>query len=117
MSERIAGFLYRWRTVLSAFIVLGAIASLPTAAVVTRIDNDITAWFSKRDPVYQQYERFRQEFGGTRSLIVALQAEPGATIFNDATFRYLEEISADIERVQTVQRVQSLANANVVSSE
>ena len=40
-----------------------------------KIDNDITAWFSREDPVFQDYERFRQEFAGTRTLIVALQAD------------------------------------------
>ena len=117
MSERIAQVLYRWRNPLSALVVLGALASIPTATVVTNIDNDITAWFSREDPVYQQYERFREEFGGTRSLIVALKTGPGASVFTDATFAYLEEVSADIERIQTVQRVQSLSNANIVSGE
>ncbi|MGE5815194.1 MAG: efflux RND transporter permease subunit, partial [Acidobacteriota bacterium] len=117
MSERIAEFLYRWRTPLSLLIVIGAIACIPTATIVTNIDNDITAWFSRKDPVYQQYERFRQEFGGTRSLIVALQTQPGQSIFTDGTFKYLEDVTADIERVQAVQRVQSLSNANIVSSE
>jgi predicted RND superfamily exporter protein len=117
MSERIAQFLYRWRIALSVLIVLGAIASVPTATVVTKIDNDITAWFSRSDPVYQQYERFRQEFGGTRSLIVALQAQPGQSVFTQGTFTYLEDVTAEIERIQTVQRVQSLSNANIVSSE
>jgi predicted RND superfamily exporter protein len=117
MSERIAQFLYRWRIALSVLIVLGAIASVPTATVVTKIDNDITAWFSRSDPVYQQYERFRQEFGGTRSLIVAFQAQPGQSVFTQGTFTYLEDVTAEIERIQTVQRVQSLSNANIVSSE
>ena len=35
----------------------------------------MTAWFSKQDPVYVEYERFRQEFGGTRTLIVALEGD------------------------------------------
>ena len=74
MSERwftsaLAAFIWRWRRPMSLVIVLGALALAPRANV-TRIDNDITAWFSKEDPVYQDYERFRQEFGGTRTLIV-----------------------------------------------
>ena len=34
----------------------------------TEIDNDITTWFSREDPVFQHYERFRKEFGGPRNL-------------------------------------------------
>ena len=49
---------------------------------ITHIDNDITAWFSKQDPVYQDYERFRTEFGGTRSLIIALKAETPDVLFS-----------------------------------
>lgn len=117
MSVWIADFLYRWRNPLTGLILLGALAFLPTASVVTKIDNDITAWFSQRDPVYQQYERFRDEFGGTRSLIVALKTRAEDSIFTDATFRFLEDVTADIERIQTVQRVQSLSTANIVSTE
>ena len=59
-------FLYRWRRILCGFIVLGAVLLAPRANI-TRIDNDLTAWFSREDPIYQEYERFRDEFGGTRT--------------------------------------------------
>ncbi|HSL23480.1 MAG TPA: MMPL family transporter [Vicinamibacterales bacterium] len=115
MSDTIAAFLYRWRRLLCALIVLGAAASLPSLRVVTNIDNDITAWFSREDPVFKEYERFREEFGGTRTLIVALESRDGRSIFTPERFRYLEEVTAAIERIETVQRVQSLASANIVS--
>ncbi len=38
---------------------LGALVLAPRANI-TEIDNDITAWFSKDDPVYRDYERFRE---------------------------------------------------------
>ena len=63
MSRLLAGVIYRWRFLLSGLIVLGALALAPRANI-TEIDNDVTAWFSKADPVYQDYERFRAEFGG-----------------------------------------------------
>ena len=72
MSLRIARFLYRFRLPLTGLILLGAIVLAPRANI-TDIDNDLTAWFSREDPVYQEYERFRDEFGGTRNLIVALE--------------------------------------------
>ena len=64
MSQVLAGWIYRWRIPLSDFIVLGDLVQAPLADI-TKIDNDITAWFSKDDPVYQDYERYRSEFGGT----------------------------------------------------
>ena len=51
------------------------------------IDNDITAWFSKADPVYQDYERFRAEFGGTRALIIAIKADSPDRLFSRETLR------------------------------
>ena len=114
MSARIAEFLYRWRRPLCAAVLIGAFLSLPAIRIVTNIDNDITAWFSRADPIFQQYERFRTEFGGTRTLIVALETDSGS-IFTDDRFRFLDEVTADIERIDTVQRAQSLANANIVS--
>jgi predicted RND superfamily exporter protein len=115
MSRRLADIIYRWRYLLSCVFVLGALLSIPRANI-TRIDNDITAWFSKSDPVYKDYERFRQEFGGTRTLIVALEAGSPDQLFSAGTLAYIEQISGDIERVDTVQRVDSIATATVVDA-
>jgi predicted RND superfamily exporter protein len=115
MSRLIATFIFRWRFPLSALCVLGALVSIPSANI-TRIDNDITAWFSKSDPVYRDYERFREEFGGTRNLIVALQAPSPEVLFSTATLDYIERITGDIEHIDTVQRVESLATATVVDA-
>ena len=115
MSRLLAGIIYRFRYVLTAFFVAGAILSIPRANI-TRIDNDITAWFSKADPVYRDYERFRQEFGGTRTLIVALEAGTPEQLFSAGTLGYIEQVTGDIERVDTVQRVDSIATATVVDA-
>jgi uncharacterized protein len=115
MSRLLAAFIYRWRFPLSAAILLGALALSPRADI-THIDNDITAWFSKEDPVYQDYERFRQEFGGTRTLIVALAAADASTIFSRQTLQFIADVTGDIERIETVQRVDSLASATIVEA-
>ena len=115
MSQWLAGSIYRWRVPLSAFIVLGALAQAPLANI-TKIDNDITAWFSKDDPVYKDYERFRTEFGGTRALIIALKADSAERMFSRETLATIEVISGDIERVDTVQQVNSLATATIVEA-
>jgi hypothetical protein len=115
VSVRLAAVLYRWRLPLSALLIAGAILAIPRANI-THIDNDITAWFSKADPVYKDYERFRAEFGGTRSLIIALKADSADRLFAPDTLRFVAEITAAIERVDTVQRVASLATATVVQA-
>jgi len=115
VSARLAAWIYRWRIALTALIVAGAIVSIPRANI-TDIDNDITAWFSKADPVYQDYERFRKEFGGTRSLIIALAADSPERLFAQDTLDYIRRVSDDIERVETVERVASLATATIVEA-
>jgi uncharacterized protein len=115
VSARLAAWIYRWRIALTLLIAAGAIVSTPHANI-THIDNDITAWFSKADPVYQDYERFRNEFGGTRSLLVALQADSPDVLFARSTLKYIQRVSDDIERVDTVERVASLASATIVEA-
>ena len=88
MTRRLADVVWRWRFPLSAAIVLCAIAFIPRANI-TRLDNDVTAWFSKDDPVYRDYERFRDEFGGSRTLIVALEADTADRLFSPATLEFI----------------------------
>jgi predicted RND superfamily exporter protein len=109
---RLAELLYRLRLPLCAFIVAGFLALVPKTNF-TDIDNDLTMWVSKTDPVYVTYERLRGEFGGQRNLIVALQSD---RLFTPESLVFIRTITADIERVALVDRVQSLATANVVRS-
>ncbi len=115
MSQLLAELIYRWRYPLTAFFIVGALLFAPRANI-TDIDNDITAWFSKDDSVYKDYERFREEFAGTRTLIVALEADTPDRLFSRDTLAYLERVTGDIARVDTVQRVDSLATATIVDA-
>jgi predicted RND superfamily exporter protein len=115
VSQRLAGFLWRWRYPLTAIVLLAAIAFVPRANI-THIDNDISAWFGKDDPVYRDYERFRDEFGGSRSLIVALKADSAARLFSAPTLEFIRKVTGDIERVDTVERVASLSTATTVEA-
>lgn len=115
MSRRLAEFLWRWRYPLTAIVVVVAIGFVPRANI-THIDNDISAWFSRDDPVYRDYERFRDEFGGSRTLIVALQADSADRLFSQPTLDVIRKVTGDIERVDTVERVASLATATTVET-
>jgi predicted RND superfamily exporter protein len=115
VSRRLAEFIYRWRFALSAVILVGALAWIPHVDI-THIDNDITAWFSRDDPVFKDYERFRSEFGGTRTLIVALKADAPERLFSRETLAFIERVTGDLERVPTVQRVDSLATATILEA-
>ena len=115
MSQRIAEFIWRWRYLLTGIIILGALAFAPRADI-TKIDNDISAWFGEDDPVYRDYERFRDEFGGSRTLIVALKADSADRLFSAPTLDFIRQVTGDIERVDTVERVASLSTATTVEA-
>jgi uncharacterized protein len=115
VSIWLADQLWRWRYPLSGFIILAALAFAPRANI-THIDNDITAWFAKDDPVYRDYERFRDEFGGSRTLIIALKAGSADQLFSRPVLDFVRKVSGDIERVDTVERVASLATATTVDA-
>ena len=110
MSAWVARQLWRLRYVLSAIVVVGMVAMAPLVNF-TSLDNDISAWISKSDPVYQTYERFRKEFGGGRVLLVALKSD---RLFTRESLDAIRDMSDEIRRVQLVERVDSLATANVV---
>src|SRR5688572_842730 len=112
MSARIADLIYRFRLPLSAVILLGFLAMLPLTNV-TAIDNDISMWISRDDPIYRTYERFREEFGGQRTLLIALRSP---RLFTPQGLEFVRRVTDDIARVDTVDRVHSLSTANIVAS-
>ena len=118
----LAALLYRSRLWLSAGLVLGAIALAPFA-VTTTVDNDLSAWFSRANPLYRDYDRFSAEFGGTQPLIVALRSDipspaaPDDGLFTRERLEFLSAVTRELERIPSVQRVQSLANANLLRAQ
>jgi predicted RND superfamily exporter protein len=112
MSAWVADVVFRFRWPFFAIIVAGFLVFAPKTNF-TEIDNDLTMWVSKTDPVYVTYDAFRREFGGQRNLIVALQSD---SLFTRESLEFIRSVTSDIERVATVDRVQSLATANVVRS-
>ena len=100
MSAAVAAFIYRFRFVLSGLIILGAVALAPSVNF-TRIDNEISMWISEDDPVYQTYERFRKEFGGQRTLLIALRSDRLFTPRNLAFIRDITECT-DAHKIHIV---------------
>jgi predicted RND superfamily exporter protein len=112
VSAWIADLIWRVRYPACAVILLGFVALAPKTNFA-ELDNDISAWISKADPVYQTYERFRDEFGGGRTLIIALKSN---RLFTRESLEFIRNVTEDIERVETVERVQSLSTANIVEA-
>jgi predicted RND superfamily exporter protein len=112
VSAWLAEFIFRFRYPLSAVVLAGTLFFAPKVNF-TDIDNDITMWISTDDPIFQQYERFRKEFGGQRLLLIALQSD---RLFTADSLDFIRRITEDIQRVAPVERVHSLATANIVVS-
>ena len=112
MSARLADLIFRFRLPLCAVIAIGFLGLLPLTNV-TAIDNDISMWISRDDPIYRTYERFREEFGGQRTLMIALRSE---RLFTPEGLAFVRQITEDIQRVDPVERVYSLSTANIVTS-
>src|SRR4026209_1242039 len=112
MSARLADLIYRFRLPLCAVIAIGFLGLLPLTNV-TAIDNDISMWISRDDPIYRTYERFREEFGGQRTLMIALRSE---RLFTAEGLAFVRQITEDIQRVDPVERVYSQSTANIVTS-
>jgi predicted RND superfamily exporter protein len=110
VSAWLAEFLYKVRYVSTAVAILGALLFAPSTDL-TKIANDLDAWIAKDDPAYRDYERFRVEFGGTRTLIIAVESD---ALFTSAVLDYITRISDELVKVARVERVQSLATANIV---
>ena len=110
MTRVIAELTFRYRWALCAFILAGFVVLLPETNF-TEIDNDITMWISKDDPVFLTYERFRMEFGGQRTLMVALKSD---RLFTAEGLEFVRRATDDIKQVEAVERVNSLATANIV---
>lgn len=109
-SARFARWLFEWRRPLTALVLLGAVVCA-SYANLDNVNNDLSAWVAKDSAEYREYDRFRHEFGGGRVLIVAVA---GDGLFTPDGLGYLDRVSREIARLPLVERVQSLATANVV---
>jgi predicted RND superfamily exporter protein len=112
VSAAAAAMLYRWRFVTAAIVVAGAIAFAPQIDP-TRIDNELTSWIGEDDPEYLTYERFRTEFGGTRTVIIAIKSD---RLFTPEGLRFIDTVTRGLQRVELVERVESVTTANTIRS-
>lgn len=112
MIHRIACLIYRLRLGLLGVAVLGVLWLAPKIDLAD-LDDDLTTWLSKDDPIYQTYERFRREFGEQQPILIAVKSDH---LFTPDVLRFIRDVTDDLQRVDTVERVDSLATANVVET-
>jgi len=108
--EQFARWHYRRRFWVAGCVLLAAALVLPAARDLS-IDNGIEVWFKRDDPNWMVYREYREEFGGSRNVIVALKAKD---LFTRENLRYLDSLTRELERLPHVLKVYSLATANRV---
>jgi len=108
--DRLAHWQYRYRWWIAAATLVASVFLLPHAKGL-ELENDMAAWFQEDDPVYATYRQYRDEFGGTRTLIIAVESPD---LFSLPVLEYLKRLSEDLEKLPHALRVYSLATANRV---
>lgn len=108
--DRLARWQYRYRWWIAAAVFAASVFLLPHAKGLV-LENDMAAWFQPDDPIYATYRQYRDEFGGTRTLIIAVESRE---LFSRPVLEYLKRLSEDLEKLPHVLRVYSLATANRV---
>jgi len=75
------------------------------------IDNSLKADFAEDDPDYKAYENFRDVFEGGSYFVVILESE---RLFTYNVLRYIKDVTDELEYIEEVDRVHSIANANKI---
>jgi predicted RND superfamily exporter protein len=106
-------FDHRW------WVVALAVAMLVGSAVLAggaRVDSSFEAYFDPRDPAFQAYEQFQEDFGSDEISYILYEA-PGAEhgVFDLEVMRKIVQVTEALEdEVPFIYEVTSLANAELM---
>jgi len=107
--DKLAKILYKFRYLW--FSLITAITILLIFFIKIEPDNSLKTWFSEDDPHYIAYQKYRDAFDGSSYLIIALRSE---NIFSMDNLYFLEQKTEELEDLEKVTSVHSLANANKI---
>ncbi|HJR60929.1 MAG TPA: MMPL family transporter [Vicinamibacterales bacterium] len=99
----------RWRR--AALVTLVGLAAVLALAIPPALlpDNSLTVWFLEDDPQLAAYARFQDEFGNDEVILLHVR-EPGG-VFAAEPLRRIARLTARLESIDGVERVESLTNA------
>ncbi len=101
-----AVFLLRFRWLILALIIGGTVF-LGSALPHLSIDPSMECFFEKKSEDYRRYQDYRAKFGSDQMISVAMSTED---IFTLAQLEHLEKVTRDLQKIEGVDRVVSLAN-------
>lgn len=115
IGERAEGFFENWGSTIYRFrwivligmllTVFGFITQLPK----TTVDTSNEGFLHEGDPILEQYNKFRDQYGREETIVLAIQTED---IFTFETLEKLRDLHVELERnVPYLSEVSSLINA------
>jgi len=107
--NRLSKTIYRLRYLSASCVIL--LTLFFASSIKMELDNTISSWFSKDDPISVNYNSFRDAFEGGRYLIVAIES---ADIFSYDILNYIRSKTDELEQMDRVKQIHSLSNANKV---
>ena len=107
--EKFAKILYKFRFLW--LVLISIITIFLTFSIKIETDNSLRVWFSANDPEYIAYENYLDIFGGGSFLIVTLRSE---NTFSLDVLSYIKQKTEELEYLDQVECVHSLANANKI---
>lgn len=105
----IAQVLYKFRVIFLILLVGGTVALIPSFKMEE--NNTMQSWFKKTDSAYVNYKKIQEYFKVGEYEIIVLEAQD---IFSYEILQYIKEKTFNLENIDYVDRVQSLANANKI---
>ncbi|HUE70246.1 MAG TPA: MMPL family transporter [Pirellulaceae bacterium] len=109
-TERIIGWLVRWRQFLLVLGVLLAIAAWFPARQM-KFDRSIENMFAADDPLLAPYRRLKAQFGGNE-VVLAVYRDEELLAADGRGIRRLSEVSRRVKKVPGVKDALSLAEVN-----
>lgn len=105
----VAQVLYKFRFIFLILIIGVTVALIPSLRVEQ--DNTLQAWFEKTNSTYVNYKNFQEEFNISEFELIVLKTRD---IFSYEILQYIKEKTFELENVNYIERVHSLANANKI---
>ncbi len=96
-------------------VMLCVLVAAGAASSSLRVRNDLEAFFVADDPALLGWHAFRDRFGTDEVVVVTVTA--ASSVCSPERRRSLSELTARLESVRGIERVQSLANMPVVTSD
>lgn len=111
LRQRIAHLILSWPG-LCLWLSCGLVCMLAPGLGWLTMDFGIRIWLPRAHPLMAPLDRFEKNFGNDEAVVVAVSDANG--LFNPRTLQLIHDLTDHLERIDGVQRVDSLTNHQMV---